>query len=80
MQEKLSLSDRFGVTVTFSMPDKKTYLQIVEGIAKQRCLNIDSEQLKSEALQWEMLYNGRSPRTARQFIDHIEGELRLKDN
>jgi predicted AAA+ superfamily ATPase len=77
MQEKLSLSDRFGITVTFSMPDKKTYLQIVEGIAKQRGINIDYERLKSEAVKWEMLYNGRSPRTARQFVDHLEGELML---
>lgn len=77
MQEKLSLSDRFGITVTFSMPDKKTYLQIVEGIAKQRGINFDSDQMKAEAVKWEMLYNGRSPRTARQFVDHLEGELKL---
>ncbi len=79
MQEKLSLSDRFGITVTFSLPDKETYLQIVEGLARQRCLEIEADKLRADALKWEMLYNGRSPRTARQFIDHLEGQLKLKD-
>jgi predicted AAA+ superfamily ATPase len=79
MQEKLSLSDRFGITVTFSLPDKETYLQIVEGLARQRCLEIEGDKLRADALKWEMLYNGRSPRTARQFIDHLEGQLKLKD-
>jgi predicted AAA+ superfamily ATPase len=76
MQEKLSLSDRFGITVTFSLPDKETYLQIVEGLVKQRNLPIDPDRLRADALKWEMQYNGRSPRTARQFVDHLEGELR----
>jgi predicted AAA+ superfamily ATPase len=79
MQEKLSLSDRFGITITFSLPDKETYLQIVEGLAKQRSLDIDVTALRAEALKWEMQYNGRSPRTARQFIDDLEGELKLKN-
>ncbi|MGE4282547.1 MAG: ATP-binding protein [Clostridia bacterium] len=78
LQEKLSLSDRFGITITFSSPDKEKYLEIVEGLAKQRCLKIDTAELKTKALQWEMWYNGRSPRTAKQFIDHLEGELKLK--
>jgi predicted AAA+ superfamily ATPase len=76
MQEKLSLSDRFGITVTFTLPDKETYLRIVEGLAGQRGLDIDPDELKAEAIKWEMLYNGRSPRTARQFIDHMEGKLK----
>ncbi|HHY81614.1 MAG TPA: ATP-binding protein [Clostridiales bacterium] len=76
MQEKLSLSDRFGITVTFSLPDKETYLQIVEGLAKKRGLDIDTAVLRAEALKWEMRYNGRSPRTASQFINYLEGELK----
>lgn len=75
LQEKLSLSDRFGITVVFSSPDKKSYLDIVEGIAENRGLKIDREYLHREALKWEMWYNGRSPRTARQFIDWLEGHL-----
>jgi len=74
MQEKLSLADRFGITVIFLSPDKKQFLDIVEGLAKNRNLDIDKETLHKEALQWEMHYNGRSPRTARQFIDWLEGQ------
>jgi predicted AAA+ superfamily ATPase len=74
IQEKLSLSDRFGITVVFSSPDKYKYLRIVEGIAAQRGLNVDKEYLHKEALKWELWYNGRSPRTARQFIDWLEGK------
>lgn len=79
LQEKLSLADRFGITVTFSSPDKYKYLAIVDGLAEQRHLDIDRETLHKEALQWEMWYNGRSPRTARQFIDWLEGKIKLQE-
>jgi len=75
IQEKLSLSDRFGMTVVFSSPDKKTYLEIVEGIVKNRGLEVDREYLHREAMKWELQYNGRSPRTARQFVDWLEAEI-----
>ncbi|WP_088186506.1 ATP-binding protein [Desulfosporosinus sp. FKA] len=75
MQEKLSLADRFGINVVFSSPDQKQYLKIVEGIATRRNLAIDQTTLHKEALQWALWYNGRSARTARQFVDWIEGEL-----
>lgn len=77
IQEKLSLSDRFGITVTFTAPDKSGYLEIVEGLARQRSLKISKEELRRRALQWELWHNGRSGRTARQFIDQLEGELAL---
>jgi len=75
IQEKLSLADRFGITVIFSSPDREQYLKIVEGIATKRGLNIDREQLYSKALKWEKRNNGRSPRTARQFVDWLEGHI-----
>lgn len=74
MQEKLSLADRFGISVVFSSPDQKRYLKIVDGIALSRSLVIDKERLHREALQWALWYNGRSARTARQFVDWIEGQ------
>lgn len=73
IQEKLSLADRFGITIVFSSPDKQNFLEIVEGIAAKRGICCDKENLKREALKWEMWYNGRSPRTARQFVDWLEG-------
>lgn len=75
MEEKLSLADRFGITVTFLSPDQETYLRIVEGLALQHKLNIDKDELRQKALKWVMMHNGRSGRTARQFIDHLMGEL-----
>lgn len=75
VQEKLSLADRFGINVVFSSPDQNKYLQIVDGIAAKRNLNIDKETLHSEAKKWETWYNGRSARTARQFVDWIEGQI-----
>lgn len=80
MQEKLSLADRFGISVVFSSPDQKRYLKIVNGIAAIRNLNIDKERLQKEALQWALWYNGRSARTARQFVDWIEGQDALKSH
>lgn len=77
IQEKLSLSDRFGITVTFMSPDQNKYIEIVEGIVKNRDLNIDRDTLKKEAIKWEMRYNGRSPRTAKQFVDWLEGKLKF---
>ncbi len=73
MQEKLSLADRFGITLTFISPNQKGYLEMVESIARERGLDIEKEILFEEALKWEKRYNGRSGRSARQFIDSIEG-------
>ncbi|MGI6038444.1 MAG: ATP-binding protein [Limnochordia bacterium] len=75
VQEKLSLADRFGITITFLSPDQKTYLAIVDGLAQQRGLPIDRETLHRRAIEWQAWHNGRSGRTARQFIDHLAAEL-----
>ncbi|OBR95465.1 ATPase family associated with various cellular activities (AAA) [Clostridium ragsdalei P11] len=80
VQEKLSLADRFGINVVFVSPDKNKYLQIVDGIAERRKLNIDKDTLHREALKWELWYNGRSARTARQFVDWIEGHNLIEKN
>jgi len=79
LQEKLSLSERFGITVVFTSPDKKGFLQIVEGLAAKRGINIDKDTLQREAMKWELMYNGRSARTARQFIDWLEGNESLNE-
>lgn len=78
IQEKLSLADRFGIKITFSAPDKNEFLKIVDGIAEKRGLKVDKEYLHREALKWELTYNGRSPRTAKQFVDWLEGYLKLR--
>lgn len=82
MQEQLSLSDRFGLTITFLNPNKNEYLEIVEKIATDRGLDetIDMEKLLFKADQWATRRGGRSPRCAKQFIDHVQGcEARGKE-
>lgn len=79
MQEQLSLSDRFGLSITFINPDKKDYLSIVSKLAEDRGINVDEEKLFLVAEQWASKKGGRSPRCARQFIDFVESaEMRGK--
>lgn len=78
MQEKLSLADRFGMTVTFTSPNQKAYLAIVDQMAGQRGLPVSQEELHKRALLWELQQNSRSPRTARQFLDALQGEIGLQ--
>lgn len=74
VQEKLSFSDRFGLTLTFEPTDQDTYLKIVFHLAQEQAIRLDPDQLKFRALQWATQQNGRSGRTARQFIDFLTGE------
>lgn len=71
MQERLSLSDRFGLSITFTAPDKETFLNIVRGIVEQEHLLIDEDVLVEEALRWDVRQKGRSGRVARQFVNYI---------
>ena len=75
MQEKLSLSARFGLRLTFPTPNQKRYLEIVRGLAKRRDLEFPGEDLEERALLWDRWHAGRSGRTARQFVDELEAEL-----
>jgi predicted AAA+ superfamily ATPase len=75
MQEKLSLSARFGLRVTFPTPDQRRYLEIVAGLARRRGIEIPEERLKERAVLWDRWHAGRSGRTARQFVDELEAEL-----
>lgn len=75
-QELLSLSDRFGLSITFMNPDKTDYLDIVAKIAADRNLHADSDRLFASAEQWAIKKGGRSPRCARQFIDYVESAVK----
>lgn len=78
VQEKLSLAERFGLTVIFFSPDQEDYLAIVRELAARRGLDIEEGELRRLALRWALFQNGTSGRTARQFVDHLYGELALK--
>lgn len=71
LEEKLSLADRFGITVTFTSPGQEGYLKIVQGLVEQRGLDIQQEELRNLAVRWELWHNGRSGRTASQFVNHL---------
>lgn len=73
MQELLSLSDRFGLTVTFQKPDKKLYLDLVHKLAEQYNLKTDIDTLELKAEQFAIRKGGRSPRVAKQFVEFIKG-------
>ena len=78
VQEKLSFSDRFGLTITFESADQKTYLKIVHHLAAQANITLSQQDLEHQALQWATRHNGRSGRTARQFIDFMQADLAAK--
>lgn len=75
VNEKLSLADRFGLTVTFLAPNQEEYMSIIKELAKKHKVAIEPAELCSLALKWEMTRSGRSGRAARQFIDHILGSV-----
>lgn len=72
MQEIISLSERFGIHVSFYRPDKRTYLDIVRSLAAQRGLAADPEALDAAAEKFALRRGGRSARGARQFVDAVE--------
>jgi predicted AAA+ superfamily ATPase len=76
IEEKLSLADRFGITVSFYSPDQKEYLKIIDGIVEARGIDVEKEYLHAEALKWVRWYNARSPRTAVQFVNWLEGTIK----
>jgi hypothetical protein len=79
LSEQLSLADRFGLRLGFYAIDQQTYLRIVRHLAAARGLPVDDETLEREALRWAMAYSGRSGRSARQFVDDLQGRLALEE-
>ncbi|MBR1693768.1 MAG: ATP-binding protein [Lachnospiraceae bacterium] len=71
VQEKLSLVNRFGVTIFFGSPDKKEFQNIVKVLAERNGIDMPEEELLLEANKWELAHGGLSGRTAQQFIDSL---------
>ncbi len=71
MQEMVSLSERFGLKISFSRPTKSEYLEIVYGLAEQKKLDMTREELELEAERFAVARSGRSARAAKQFIDKM---------
>ena len=78
-QEKLSLADRFGIHAPFLVPDQDRYLVIAETLAARAGVALRPQEVRRRALLWSQWHNGRSCRTARQFVDALRGESSLAD-
>lgn len=74
MEEKLSLVNRFGVTINYSKPSQKEYFNIVLELAHRQGIRMPDEELKAEANKWELSHGGISGRTAQQFVNYLDGQ------
>ena len=73
MEEKLSLANRFGVTIYFGKPSRKEFNHIVLELAHKAGVKLSDEELMAEANKWELRHGGISGRTAQQFINYLLG-------
>ena len=72
VEEKLSLVNRFGVTISYEKPNQKEYFNIVVNLAKRAGIIMSEEELTREANKWELSHGGISGRTAQQFVDYLQ--------
>lgn len=78
VEEKVSLSDRFGLWLGFHNCDQQTYFEMIEGYARRFNLEIGAESLRREANEWAVTRGARSGRVAWQFIQDLAGRLGQK--
>ena len=75
IEEKTSLSDRFGLWLGFHNVSQADYLAMVTGYAQYFALKIEDKTLERRALEWSITRGSRSGRVALQFIEDLAGEL-----
>ena len=80
VEEKLSLVNRFGVTISYSKPSQKEFFEIVIGLARREGITMSDEELKAEANKWELHHGGLSGRTAQQFVNYCLGMQQEDEN
>lgn len=73
VNETISLSDRFGLTLHYIAPDQAHYLSIIDALLKKAGVELAPEELRIAGLRWENTHSGRSGRAAKQFVDHYLG-------
>ena len=78
VEEKVSLSDRFGLWLGFHNVDQPTFHEIVQGYARRYGLDVPEDQLKREANEWSITRGSRSGRVAWQYIQDLAGRLGKK--
>ena len=72
IQEKISLSDRFGLSLFYPKPAQQEYFEIVEHLAERAGITADRDVLIAEARKWGVAHGGYSGRTATQFIEQFK--------
>lgn len=72
IQEKISLSDRFGLSIFYPKPMQQEYFNIVEHLAEREEITLDRDVLIAEARKWGVAHGGYSGRTATQFIKQLK--------
>jgi hypothetical protein len=77
VEEKVSLSDRFGLWLGFHKCSQDDYLTMIDGYAAHFSLPLPREELHHEALEWATTRGGRSGRVAWQYIQDLAGRLRI---
>ena len=77
MEEKLSLVNRFGVTINYSKPAQKEFFHIVTELAHRAGLQMSDEELCREANKWELRGSGMSGRSAQQLITYLKGQTQV---
>jgi len=78
VEEKVSLSDRFGLWLGFHNGDQETFFAMIDGYAAAYKLPISTEELHAAAVEWSVTRGGRSGRVAWQFIQDIAGRLGVR--
>ncbi len=78
VEEKVSLSDRFGLWLGFHPCDQETFFAMIEGYAENYGLEMEKSQLRAEAIEWSITRGARSGRVAWQFIQDLAGRLGRK--
>lgn len=76
LNEKLSLSDRFGITITYAKPTPQEYVNIAIGLAQRKGIDLPTEEIRQAALRWELNQKGMSGRTAKQFVENLMWETK----
>lgn len=74
MEEKLSLVNRFGVTINYSKPTQKEYFEIAVELCRRAGVDMPEEEIRAEANKWELSHGGISGRTAQQFANYLAGK------
>jgi len=78
-QEKLSLANRFGISIGYFRPDRDEYMKIVTGLLKRRPeIRITPKEIREEAQKWQMNHGFLSGRSAEQFVNYLAGTWKKK--